>query len=433
MDLNRWLAETQLVVCVGSGGVGKTTTSAAIGLWAAASGRKAMVGEPIQVDLEALPDASGELWAMMLDSRSTMDALIAAIAPDADARDRILANHVYRHMADTFAGSQDYMATEKLFDLVQSGRYDLVVLDTPPVKNALDFLESPGRVVNFLDERVLSWFLSPRDSGGLSRRFMVSTSAVVYRLLGVVFGQDFLEDLFDFFQDFQGLYEGFRGRHARVVEMLRQPSTAFVTVCAPTESSLDVAVFFQEELRERALPRGGVIVNQVHFCEGEGDDAKVALRAPARELAGELPPRVVASVLARLGRAHKRLRALSLAEQAMTRKVAAAAGGGFYQQIPRLAGEVHDLSSLFAVGRHLFDRPARWRPKPSETNRDQPPPTGRLRGQGGLVRPQVESPGWTTSPATSSRSAFRTRCEARTSTTRCRSSSGARSRTSGTV
>ncbi len=336
MDLNTWLASRNLVVCVGSGGVGKTTTSAAIALRAAISGRKVMVltidpakrlanslgfdqmgGEPTRVDLSALEGASGELWAMMLDSRSTMDSLITAISPDRETRDRILKNHVYRHMADTFAGSQDYMATEKLYDLVSSGDYDMVVLDTPPVKNALDFLESPGRVVNFMDERVLHWFLAPFEGGGggLSRRFMMSTSAVVYRLLGYVFGKDFLEDLAVFFRDFQGLYGGFRERHSAVLSMLRDPKASFVTVCAPTESSLDVAVFFQREMSERELPSAGVIVNQVHACEGDEHNAHEALGEVVAELADDLPTRVQSSILARLGRAHRRLRTVRLGEQ----------------------------------------------------------------------------------------------------------------------
>ena len=382
MDLNTWLSETELVVCVGSGGVGKTTTSAAIALWGAVHGRRAMVltidpakrlanslgfdemgGEATRVDLSSIPSAKGELWAMMLDSRSTMDGLISSIAPDEASRDRILNNHVYQHMADTFAGSQDYMATEKLYDLVSSGKYDLVVLDTPPVKNALDFLESPGRVVNFLDEKVLHWFLDPHDGsprGLLGRRLMLGTSAVVYRLLGHVFGPDFLEDLAVFFHDFRGLYEGFRTRHGLVLGMLRKSATSFVTVCAPTESSLDVAVFFQQELRARDLPRGGVVVNQVHTCHGDDHDAHRLLRGYAERRSEGLPTEVVASVLARLGRAHRRLRSLHVAEQRLVRRVRASASGSFYAEVPRLRGEVHDLPSLLSVGAHLFEARAEW-------------------------------------------------------------------------
>jgi anion-transporting ArsA/GET3 family ATPase len=373
-DLDAWLARTRLVVCVGSGGVGKTTTSAALGLYAAIAGRRVMVltidparrlanslglkqfgNEEHRVDLARIPEAKGELWAMMLDSRSTFDALIARVAPSAEARDRILDNHVYRHMADTFAGSQDYMATEKLHDVIDSGRYDLVVLDTPPVKNALDFLESPGRLVNFMDERVLKWFLEPAAAKGFGGALLAGTTAIVYRLLGYIFGTDFLDDLATFFRDFQGLYKGFVERHDKVVNLFRAESTSFVTVCAPTEPSLDVALFFQEELGRRDLPRGGVVVNQVHQCEGPTHDARAGLGQRVAAVAGEVPEATRASVLARLGMAHRRLAALASAEAALIARLKIGArGGGFFQTVERQEADVHDLPALARVGRRLF-------------------------------------------------------------------------------
>ncbi len=375
LDLQEWLAGTRLVVCVGAGGVGKTTTAASIGLRGAINGRKVMVltidparrlanslglsefgNEARRIDLSSIDEAKGELWAMMLDSRRTFDGLIDRIAPSDEARARILDNHIYRHMADTFAGSQDYMATETLYDIVRSGAYDLVVLDTPPVKNALDFLESPGRLINFLDERVLRWFLQPYEPGRVfGQRLMMGTSAVVYRLLGYVFGRDFLDDLAEFFQDFQGLYQGFVDRHDSVVKLFRESTTQFVTVCAPSESSLDVAVYFQHELAERSLPRGGVVVNQVHTCDGDRHDARAVLGEVAARVGADMSPRVRHAVLARLGMAHRRLRALAEAEAVMNKRVRAAAkGGGFYQEVPRLDGNVNDLAGLDAVGGFLF-------------------------------------------------------------------------------
>ncbi|MCB9686330.1 MAG: ArsA family ATPase [Alphaproteobacteria bacterium] len=378
-DMDGWLDGRNLVVCVGAGGVGKTTTAATIALHGALRGRKTMVltidparrlanslglksfgNEETRIDLDALGhgEATGELWAMMLDSRSTFDTLIQRIAADEEAKKRILNNHVYRHMADTFAGSQDYMATEKLYDLVAGGRYDLVVLDTPPVKNALDFLESPGRLIRFLDERVLKWFLTPPETGAFGR-LMMGTTAVVYKLMGYIFGDEFLSDLQQFFQDFQGLYQGFVERHKVVLELFRASTTSFVTVCAPTESSLDVATFFQVELAARDLPRGGVVVNQVHTCDGATHDAKQVLGAVAEELSADLSPATANALLARLGMAHRRLHALQVAEDELTERVRAAArGGGFYQEVERLDGNVHDLDSLLEVGRRLFARAA---------------------------------------------------------------------------
>ncbi len=391
MDLSQWLTGRKLVVCVGSGGVGKTTTAATIGLWAAAHGRRAIVltidpakrlanslglsemgGEPTPIDLRPLADAGvtlvegGELWAMMLDSRKTFDALIGAVAPSPEARDRILANHVYRSMADALSGSQDYMATEKLHDLVRDGTWDLVVLDTPPVKNALDFLESPGRVVQFLDERVIGWFLAPlrqRGSGGgllggWASRLLSGPSQVMYQLLGFVFGQEFLDDFGEFLHAFQGLYEGFRARHATVMALLRSESTSFVTVCAPSDASVDVAVFFGRELGARSLPYAGAIVNQVHATLPGRLDARAALGDAADAAAFGLGDATAAGLLARLGRAHERLANLVAAEQQLIAQVRGATAGGFLQQVPRLESDVHDLPALWRVAGEIFGKPA---------------------------------------------------------------------------
>lgn len=368
-----WLDDQRLVVCVGAGGVGKTTTAAAIALYGATQGRRAIVLtiDPARrlansLGLGALGNTEqrielddgsgqGELWAMMLDSRSTFDDLVARVASDDDARKRILGNHVYRHMADTYAGSQDYMATEKLHDLVTSGRWDLIVLDTPPVKNALDFLESPGRLVHFLDERVLRWFLHPYDARAIGGRFMLGTSAVVYKLLGYVFGADFLADLSQFFQDFQGLYAGFRARHEQVLELLRSPGTAFVSICGPTETTLDIALFFEEELGARELPRAGVVVNQVHDCDEDDHDAVAALGEVAREVGSDLAEPVIHSVLARLGMAHRRLRELAVAERQRTLRLRGALhADACYVEVPRFEEDVHDLPALRRVGAEVF-------------------------------------------------------------------------------
>jgi anion-transporting ArsA/GET3 family ATPase len=370
VDLNPWLDDSRLVVCVGSGGVGKTTTAAAIALWGARRGRRAIVLtiDPAKrlassLGLSAIGNEStrvalegrGELWAAMLDSQGTFDDLVRRIAPDGPSRDRILANHIYRHMADAFAGSQDYMAIERLYDLANDSRYDLVVLDTPPVKNALDFLESPGRLVNFLDERVLHWFLAPYQG----KRWF-GTSSVVHWLLGQVFGKEFLDDLAAFFRDFEGLYAGFRARHEAVTALLQASSTRFVTVCAPTEPSADIAAFFQEELEARGLQRGGIIVNQVHRCEGTDHDAERLLNGPVAALAPDVPDAVRRSVVARLGMAHRRLRDRAEADLAIVDLIRRdARGGGFIQLVPRFDGEIHHVAGLQRLGASVFDVPAR--------------------------------------------------------------------------
>jgi anion-transporting ArsA/GET3 family ATPase len=376
--LDTLIGDRQLVVCVGSGGVGKTTTAAAIGLQAAIAGRKVLVltidparrlanslglsrfgNDETRIDLSALPEAKGELWAMMLDQQKTFDDLIDRISPSKERRDAILKNRVYRATADNISGSQDYMATEMLFDVVESGRYELVVLDTPPVKNALDFLDAPGRLARFLDKRVMKWFLSPYDKDRVFGRLLTSTSAVVFRLLSHVFGREFLDDLAEYFQHFRDLYDGFRERQEAVVEMFHdRRKTSFFIVCAPNSPSTEVAEFFLDELRSRRMPNPGVIVNQRHLTVGERLDARAELSSAIDGLSDGAPPAAAGSLLARLGASHRRLLGLSKAEEAIVSSLMRSLRPGQVSwQVPRLDDEVNDLAGLARVGAYLFQRP----------------------------------------------------------------------------
>lgn len=378
---DRLIRERKLICCVGSGGVGKTTTAAAIALQAALRGRKVLVltidparrlanslglsrfgNDETRIDLSPLGERPlgsepGELWAMMLDQQKTFDDLIAKLAPDPVRRQSILDNKIYRATADNISGSQDYMATEKLFDVVESGRYELVVLDTPPVKNALDFLEAPGRLARFLDKRVMKWFLSPYDREKVFGRLIMSTSAVVFRLLSYVFGREFLDDLAEYFQHFRDLYDGFRERQEAVVKMFHDHQrTGFVVVCAPNGPSVEVADFFLDELRTRRMPTPGVIVNQKHLIIGDAVNASEELGALAGSLSDDLPPHTASSLLARLGAAHRRLRELAGAEDALVGRLTKHMDTRQrLWTVPRLEDEVNDLQGLATVGGHLFE------------------------------------------------------------------------------
>ena len=375
MELSQWLEQQRLVVCGGSGGVGKTTLSATLGLWAALHGRKVMVltidparrlanslglkaigNDAVRIEHADLKDEQGELWVMMLDSRGAFDSLVTRLAPDEDLRDRIIGNRIYRYMAGTFAGTHEYMATEKLYDLVSDGGFDLVVLDTPPVKNALDFLESPGRLLKFLDERVLNWFLVPYEAdGSRSRRFVFGTSALLYRLIGTVFGKEFITDLAEFFQDFKTLYAGFRERHDAVLNLFRSTDTSFVTVCAPSEASVEIASFFEEELYRRELPSGGVIVNQVHHCHDQEHDATSVLAELAQQVSPDGSQQELRATMARLSMAHRRRFELAKNQAALTESLRNdSQNDGFYKEVPWFRGEVHDVSALLRVAEHLF-------------------------------------------------------------------------------
>ncbi len=373
------LRTRSLVVCVGSGGVGKTSVAATMALWAAQQGRRVMVltidparrlgnalglkkfgNEETRIDLAGLGlDAArgGELWAMMLDTRSAFDNLIRKMAPDEQTAGRILANPIYRVMSSTFAGTQEYMAGEMLHDLAASGRFDLVVLDTPPVKNALDFLEAPSRLTRFFDPGIIKWFLTPYDERKVFGRLVAGTSAVVFRLLGFIFGKDFLEGLSEFLQLFTEMVDGFRERHEAVMNLLSSRDAAFVTVCAPNVASLEVADFFARELRARKLPRGGTVVNQVHQCGEDPLDPRELLAQAVQAHGQDLPAGTQARLLARLGAAHGRLREVAGRERQLIDDLAARldAAGGFLVELPRLEGEVHDLAALVDLGVHLFE------------------------------------------------------------------------------
>lgn len=371
MKLTSLLESHKLIICVGSGGVGKTTTAAAIGLKAAKQGRKVLVltidparrlanslglnqfgNQETQIQLAA--SIPGELWAMMLDTQSTFDGLIERVSPDQETKDKIFNNRVYRHISESFGGSQEYMATEQLYEVVSSNKYDLVVLDTPPVKNALDFLESPGRLVQFLDKRILTWFLSPQEEKRVFGRFFRGTSAVVFKLLGSIFGREFLDELSEFLFIFRDLYDGFRERHEAVIQLFEQPTTTFAVVCAPNEPSVAVAGYFLNELKTRGMPCAGVLVNQMHPTLGESLDPASLLEEDARRLASDLDENTVNQFLARLGVNHRRLLGLSQSEQAMTGQLHPLLNSEQTMwQIPRLEGEVHDIEALGQIFDHV--------------------------------------------------------------------------------
>lgn len=370
MTLNDIVRRQRLIVCVGSGGVGKTTSAASIALKAALEGRRVLVltidparrlanslglsefgNKEVRITLN--PEVTGELWAMMLDAPSTLDDVIRRVAKDDTTREAIFANKIYRHMAGSFSGSQEYMATERLYDVYTSNRYDLIVLDTPPVKNALDFLEAPGRLARFLDRQIMKWFLTPYEEEKVfGKRLLMGTSAVVYRLLSHIFGRDFLDELSIFFSLFRDLYDGFRERHEAVGRLFAAGTTSFLIVSAPTEPSVDVARFFIEELRTRRLPIGGVVVNQVHRATQTVPDVDRLLGARSRELS----PSAASSLLARLGAAHRRLRELSALEAARVEELRRAAGPAtLFRVVPRMADEVNDLAGLVRLHGNLFE------------------------------------------------------------------------------
>src|SRR3954447_17151419 len=292
----------RVVICAGSGGVGKTTTSAALALGLAARGARVAVvtidpakrladalgldelgNEPRLVDPQRFTghgvEIEGELWALMLDAKRTFDDLIEHLAPDERTRDEVFANRIYQQLSGAVAGSQEFTAIAKLYELDQEGDWDLLVLDTQPSRNALDFLDAPARLGHFFGGRAIRLFPRP---AGLSGKLLGRGTGVVFSLLQRVTGVDLLADLSVFFRTLGGMVDGFVERARRVGALLEDPDTTFVVVTAPRHDPVEEAIFLHRRLREASMPFGGLVINRLHPLE---EAAPVAVPAG---LAGEL-------------------------------------------------------------------------------------------------------------------------------------------------
>jgi anion-transporting ArsA/GET3 family ATPase len=360
------LAGRRVCICGGSGGVGKTTAAAAIAMGMAAAGAKVAVvtidparrlanalgleelgNEPHLVDgglfAAAGVEMRGELWAMMLDAKRTFDEVIARLAPDARTRDEILANRIYREISGAVAGSQEYTAMSKLYDLHREGGFDLLVLDTPPSRNALDFLDAPDRLTQFLEGRALQVFLRP---GGLAGRVMGRGTGMVFSLLRRVTGVDLLEDLSVFFGALGGLIGGFKERSREVDALLSDPGTTFLLVTSPEREPIDEAIFFWRKLRAAGMPFGGVIVNRVHHDE--------APQATSAAIAAGLEAQLGRALARRVGENLRDYQALARRDSANIEHLAVQLDERRLALVPYFDEDVHDVAGLARVQRFLF-------------------------------------------------------------------------------
>lgn len=366
-SLSQLVAEQSVIVCAGSGGVGKTTTAAVLALEAARQGRRAVVVtiDPAKRLADTLGIASlsnqaariegrwaGELWALMLDTKSTFDDLVTTYANDRGQAQRILENRFYRNISGALSGTQEYMAGEKLYELHELGaetpegtraRFDLVVVDTPPTRNALDFLDASRRLTAFLDHRVYRMLMAPTRA--YMRAVNVAAQAFL-RSVGRVVGGEVLDDALAFFSAFEGMEDGFRARADRVQALLGASGTSFVLVASPRRDTVEEAAYFAGKLLATDLSVAGLVVNRMHPRFGAG--APGADRARAATLAGT----TIGTLYANLADFHD----MADGEERHLAGLAASVAPAPMVRVPFLAEDVHDLGTLEQVARHLFGR-----------------------------------------------------------------------------
>ncbi|EWC59457.1 Arsenical pump-driving ATPase [Actinokineospora spheciospongiae] len=356
---------TRVIVCCGSGGVGKTTTAASIGVRAAERGRKTVVltidparrlaqalgleelgNTPKQVSVDGFAP-TGELSAMMLDMRRTFDDMVLAHAGEKRAEE-VLSNPFYKTISSSFSGTQEYMAMEKLGQLAAEGTWDLIIVDTPPSRSALDFLDAPQRLSTALDGRMIKLLTGPVKAGGWGIRKVVSAGFGLFaKAVSTIVGGQLLADASAFVQAFDGMFGGFRERARKTYELLRSTGTAFVVVAAPEPDALREASYFVERLEAESMPLSGLVVNRTHPVLAKLPAAKALTAADNLDAAGEAP--LAAAVL----RLHADRVAQAQRERRLVNRFTKAHPGVPLVHVPAMAADVHDVDGLRRIGERL--------------------------------------------------------------------------------
>ncbi len=383
------LLERRILICVGSGGVGKTTTAATLALAAARRGKKTLVltidparrlanslglaelGHEVQQVNPALvrenaPSQTGELHAMMLDQKRAFDEMVASHAKDPVAVKRILANPVYAQISGSLAGAQEYAAMTKLHEFDSTGQWDLIVVDTPPTAHALDFLDAPRKLGEAIDSPAIDWFRKLQGQGGSRWSLVGKTGSFVLKRLAKFVGSKFIDDLGVFFTEFNDILGGFRKRAEETFALLRQPRVGFVLVASPEPMAVREALAFHERLLAAGMPFVGFVVNKVHpsrplpgVTVAQVEQALAAEPAiAALGLAGTTHTMAATSLLA----AHGELETLAVADRMAIGQLQSAAGkpghagnaGGLLVQVPLMRDDVHDVTRLVGLERYLL-------------------------------------------------------------------------------
>jgi anion-transporting ArsA/GET3 family ATPase len=377
------LADKQILVCVGSGGVGKTTTAAALALAGARTGRRTLVitidpakrlasslglatlGHEIQEVAPELVKAgatgAGSLSAMMLDQKRAFDEVVERHARDPEAVKRILSNPVYAQISGALAGSQEYAAMAKLHELDATGRFDLIVVDTPPTAHALDFLDAPEKLTEAIDSPAIEWFRKLQGGGRSGWTVLGKTGSFVLSRLAKFVGSQFLDDIGVFFTDFNDILGGFRQRAEETFSLLRQPKVGFVLVSSPEPMALREALYFHERLVSSHMPLAGFIVNRVH----ERRPVKLTLAEIERLLTTQpgvvdmgmsaTSVRIAAEALLA---AHQEQELLAATDaDAVTKVRAAASPDALIVPVSLAREDVHDVDRLIALGHQMIAPP----------------------------------------------------------------------------
>jgi anion-transporting ArsA/GET3 family ATPase len=378
-SLEQLLAAKEIVIHCGSGGVGKTTTAAAVAAMAAVHlGGKVLVltvdparrlanalgleefgNVETQVPPEAFEEAGaeprGELWVAMLDTKQSWDDLVRAHAPDPQTRDAILDNPLYKNITGRFVQSHDYIAMERLYEIHASGRYDLIVVDTPPTRNAIDFLEAPERMADFFSSRLLRWLTVPARS-----RVLTMASKPFYSVADRILGSKFLEDIAEFFLLFQTMYDGFVTRSKAVTRTLSDSRTTFVVVSTLESAPVAEAEFFIDALEDRGLHLGAVVLNKVlpqWFLDAGTAASAKALASRSEEVAAALPsslgdPAQVTRVLHEVGESFLNFQVVAKREAETRAELAAAPE--VVASVPYFDHDITDLGGLLELGQQIW-------------------------------------------------------------------------------
>ncbi len=366
LDVDGLLRSARIIVCTGSGGVGKTTTAAALALRGAELGRRTVVltidpakrlaqsmglteltNEPGRVT-GIDESAGGELQAMMLDMKRTFDELVLAHA-EPERAEQILANPFYVSLSSSFAGTQEYMAMEKLGQLQATGNWDLIVVDTPPSRSALDFLDAPDRLSRFLEGRMIRILLAPARAGGRAYLKFLSVGVnMITDLLNRVLGAQALKDLSLFVSSIETMFGGFQERAQKTYALLQQEGTAFVVVAAPERDALREASYFAERLEGEDMPLAGMVLNRVRTTAVPQLSAERSLAA-AEALDGDGGHPLAAAAL----RLHAERVTAAARDQRMRERFTSAHPAVPVVEVAAQAGDVHDLDGLRVVGADL--------------------------------------------------------------------------------